>query len=157
MKAQRLGQDLPGAHARIQRRLRILENHLHSPPKAPPPALGKIVHPPPVEKNAPRVRANQAENDAGQGGFSAAGLAHHAKDFAAPDGKRNAVERARDDAPPGEFAPADEALFQPLGDQQGRLPAGGFGRDDVFGHPRIMADARARAKTRKTSGGKNFP
>ena len=89
---ERFGQDLAQALARVERGLRILEDHLHAQD------IGKAgrrraVAPPGGPGTAARRRlAVQAGDHPSQGRFAAAGFAHQAQHFAAAHRQRYAVD-----------------------------------------------------------------
>ena len=90
---QRLGHDRPHAHARVERLVRVLEDHLHAPPQRPPfaPAGDRGA----VELERPARRADQAEHRPRERRLPAARLAHHAEHLAGPPVERDAVDGAR--------------------------------------------------------------
>ena len=101
--ADRLGDDLADRHARIERGIGVLEDHLHLL------AHGdhllaverREVHA--LEADLARGRVVEAQHQAAEGGFSAAGLADQPQRLAALDGDRDVVDGAH------QLVPAQEA------------------------------------------------
>ena len=93
MNVQRLADDVLHRHARIQRAVGVLENHLQL---APPRAQRRPAHPRKVfalEQNAPRRRLDQPHDGAAQRRLAATALAHQPQRFARRDAEAHVVHR----------------------------------------------------------------
>ena len=95
VEQDRLGQDRADAHAAVERRVGILEDHLDRLAQRPDPAgrafAGNAL---PAIEHAARGGAHEARDDIGDGGLAAAGFAHEPEHFAAADGEGDIVHRA---------------------------------------------------------------
>jgi hypothetical protein len=90
---QRLPHDPADAVPRIQRRVGILENHLHPPPERPELVLRERRDVLAVEDDAPSGRLVEPENGATDRRLAAARLADEAEGLAALDRERDVVHR----------------------------------------------------------------
>src|SRR5947207_10001297 len=79
--------------ARVQRRERILEDHLHPPAQRPQLVLAERGDVAPVEHDAAARRLVEAQDRAAERGLPATGLANQAEGLAAPDRERDPVDR----------------------------------------------------------------
>jgi hypothetical protein len=91
---QRLGDDRTHVEARIERRKRVLKDHLHVAPLGAQRggAEGQQIRT--VEYDLSRSRLDEPQDGAPQGRLSATGLPHHAECLAVSQGKIDAVDRA---------------------------------------------------------------
>ena len=87
VKFQRLADNLADCFAGVQRRKGILENNLHVPAQQTQVIFSEFCNVPSFKDYFSSGGLNQAEDGAPSGGFSAPGLSHDAKGFAALDGK----------------------------------------------------------------------
>ena len=100
MQPQRLGQDLGHRHGRIQRRVRILEDHLQ---RAPPRAQRRRVELAEVlalEQHPPGRRLDQPQQQPPERRLAAAGFADHAQRLAGGITARSTPSTARTTLPP---------------------------------------------------------
>jgi hypothetical protein len=113
---ERVADDRPDPLARVQRRVRVLEDHLDLAPECPQRATlegGDVVA---VELDGALGDWQQLGDQPRQGRLAAAGLTHHAERLARVDLQVDAVDRVH---------PADLALEDdPLGDREVLLHAG---------------------------------
>ena len=93
---ERVAEDLPDALARVQRRVRVLEDHLHLAPvrAQPPPRQRRDVAA--AEVHRARRRLVQPHEQTAERRLAAAGLADDAERLAAPNLERDAVDRVDD-------------------------------------------------------------
>ncbi len=92
VQLQRPGQDLADRHARIERGIGVLEDHLHAPAQRPDLRLGRVGDVGAVEQHPSGGRLVQPRDQPRQGGFAAAGFAdqpdrlaaHHLSDRRRP-------------------------------------------------------------------------
>src|SRR4249920_773217 len=92
MDPERLGDDVPDRHARVQRGVRILEDDLDVPPDRPHlPALQPrdVLT---VEDDLPGGRFEELQDGATEGRLAAAGLTHDAERLARADGQADSVD-----------------------------------------------------------------
>ena len=95
-RLDRLGDDLPDRHARIERRVRILKDHLHVPPRA---AQLRAVRAAPCrvpEQHVAAGRFDEPQHRPPEGRLAAAGFADEPERFAGQDVERHAVDRLDD-------------------------------------------------------------
>ena len=92
---QRLGDDVLGAHARIERRVGVLEDDLQVLAVGTHVGAGELVDARTVEMDFAGRRLDQLEDQLAGGRLAAAGFAHQAQRFAGPDGERYAVDGIR--------------------------------------------------------------
>ena len=93
VRTQRLADDPADAVARVQRRERILEHHLHPPPQRTQLALAELRDVLPVEQDASGGRLVQPQDRPPDGRLAAAGFADEPKRLAALDLERHVVDR----------------------------------------------------------------
>ncbi len=91
--ADRLGQDVAHAHARVEARERILEHHLHAAAHLAHRARRSVVDTLAVEDDLARSNLEQPQNGAADRRLAAAGLADQRQRLAARDLERHAVHR----------------------------------------------------------------
>ena len=91
--AQRLADDAPDAVARVERRERILEDHLHPAAERPQLALAEVRDVLAVEHDRAGGRLVEAQDRAADRRLPAARLADEAERLAAPDRERDVVDR----------------------------------------------------------------
>ena len=91
--AQRLADDPADAVARVERRERVLEDHLHAPAKRSHARLVERREVLPVEDDAPAGRLVEQEHRAAERRLAAARLADEAERLAAADREADAVDR----------------------------------------------------------------
>jgi hypothetical protein len=103
---QRLGDDRPHGHARIQRRIRILKDDLHVPADAAQVAGVEVEHVLPFELDGAGGRLDEPEDAAPDGGLPRSRFAHEAERLASSDAEADAV----DGFDVGDDAPEDAAL-----------------------------------------------
>src|SRR5205085_10171197 len=92
--AQRLADDAADAVPRVERRERILEDHLHPPTQRAQRVLTEIRDVLAVEDDLAAGRLVETQDRAAHGRLSAAGLADEAERLAALERQRDAVDRA---------------------------------------------------------------
>src|SRR5690242_21312871 len=93
---ERVGEDLPDALARVQRRVWILEDHLQLAPERAKLAAREPRDVVAVEADRSGCRLVQANEQAAEGRLAAAGLADDAEGLAAPHVERHVVDRVHD-------------------------------------------------------------
>ncbi|MNV03149.1 hypothetical protein D3C71_934020 [compost metagenome] len=93
MHLERLADQVPGVQARIQRRVRILEDHLDMTPHLPHLVGRHVRHVLPGQADSPFGRLNQLHQQAAGGGLSGTGLAHQCQRFTGAQGERHALDR----------------------------------------------------------------
>ena len=84
--------DVPHRHARVQRGIGVLEDHLEPPADGLQVILRHVRQVVAFEEDFSRRGSVQLQHGQSQGGLPAAALAHQAEGFAAIDGKGNAVQ-----------------------------------------------------------------
>ena len=89
--ADRLGQDVPHPHTRIERGIRVLKHHLHAPTERAKRAGWHVVNPRAIQSHLATRDVKQAQNGLADGGFAAAGFTHQRQGFPFGDGKGNAI------------------------------------------------------------------
>ena len=89
---ERFGQDLAQALARVERGLRILEDHLHAQDIGKPVGAAQLRRRAALVQQLAGALAVQAGDHPSQGRFAAAGFAHQAQHFAAAHRQRYAVD-----------------------------------------------------------------
>ena len=90
--AERLAHDPPHAVARVQGRVRVLEDHLHAPAQRPQGALAEVRDVLAVEDHVPVRGLVEAQDRPAERGLAAAGLAHEPERLAALDGEGDVVD-----------------------------------------------------------------
>src|SRR5215208_5185253 len=103
--AQRLLDDAAHGHARVQRRVRVLEDHLDVAPQGPELAVAERGDVAAVEDELAVRRLVEPDDRLGERGLAAAGLAHQAEAFAGEDIEGDVVHRLEVDAGLEEAAP----------------------------------------------------
>src|SRR5262249_15549199 len=103
--AKRVADDLADALARVQRRVRVLEDHLHLAPVRPQLAPRELRDVAAVEGDASARRLVQAHEQAAEGGLAATGLSDHSEGLAAIDLERDAVDGMDDVTGPAKAGP----------------------------------------------------
>src|SRR5262249_22192641 len=93
---ERLGDRGADGHARVQGRVRVLEDHLHVPAQRPERALRQPLDRLPVEDDAPRRRLVQPKQSATERRLAAARLADEAQRLARLDGEAHVLDGAED-------------------------------------------------------------
>ena len=88
MNAEELLERLPHRHPRVQRRIRILKDHLDLAPCRAGPLVGQRR---PLEANLSRGRRVEARDAASERGLSAAGLAYEPEDLSSTDHEVDSV------------------------------------------------------------------
>lgn len=99
MNLQRLGDDLIHGHARVERTVRVLENHLEFFPFWPEfggAEMGNIFA---FKSNGASGGFEQSQNGAAEGAFAAAAFADEAEGFAGFEGEIDAVDGSQFHAP----------------------------------------------------------
>ena len=86
--------DLPDRHARIERRVRILEDHLHVLPRAAQLGAGQLRDVDVAEHHAPAGRFDQPQHRPAERRLAAAGLADQPERLARKNVERHAVDRS---------------------------------------------------------------
>src|SRR5689334_1658699 len=92
MEEQRLRQRVEHRHARVERGVRILKDHLKPWPQAGELRRGKAADFLPAERNRALGHADELHDRPAERGFAAAGFADKAKNFAAGQAERNTVD-----------------------------------------------------------------
>ena len=92
-RLDRLGDDLPDRHARIERRVRILEDHLHVLPRAAQLRAGQLRNVDVAEHHAPARRFDQPQHRAAERRLSASRFPDEPERFARKNVERHAVDR----------------------------------------------------------------
>ena len=90
---QRLGNDITSPHARIERRIRVLENDLHLPPIRAEGVRRKPGDVGTVEQDFTSGRLDQAQERFGRRRFAAAGFADESQRFTRVEREGNAIDR----------------------------------------------------------------
>ena len=128
---QRFGDDLVDLHARVQRRIRVLEHHLKVLPCTPQagPAMREELLAVQVDLTARRFE--QTEHDLGQRGLSATGFTDHAQRRASLQFEGDVLERMELLLAP-QPATDIEGLFKIFGNQQCVLARPVMGNGGVF-------------------------
>ena len=128
--AQPLADAVPDRRARVERRVRVLEDDLHPAAEGPQRRRRRAcVMSSPSKRMVPAVGLDEAQDEAADRGLAAARLAHQAQRLAAPDDEVHAVDgpdlrdRALEHAAPdGEGLGQAADLDQRLGRPGGRRP-----------------------------------
>ena len=105
----RVADDRAHPLARVERRVRILEDHLHLAPQRSQRARAEIADVPAVEDDPARRRLVEADDRPAERRFAAARLADETERLALPHGEADVVDRVD---------PRDLALQQPLADRE---------------------------------------
>ena len=92
MEAHGFLQNLAHGHARVERRVGVLEDHLHLAPVGQHVRVAQVVEASAPEEDFSAGGRVQAEDRASQGGFAAAGLTHHGEDLAGVDVQTHGVD-----------------------------------------------------------------
>jgi hypothetical protein len=126
MHLQRLGDDRADAHARIQRRVRVLEDHHHLAPDGPHLAPAELRDVLAVELHGAAGQRQQPHDAAGERGLPAAGLPHDADGLAGVHVEGDAVDRLdASDLLLEDDPPAHREVLLELADAQQRRAATG--------------------------------
>ena len=96
-RSQRLGDDRPDAHARVERGARILEDELHASAEEAQRALRGATDLLAREPDRPRCRPVERRHEPDESGLAAARLPHDAQPLSPGDREAHVVQR--DDAP----------------------------------------------------------
>ena len=94
MDRQRLPDDVADRHARVERRVGVLEDDLHLFAQLADFLARELLHVAAFEENLAFGRRQKAQHDASRRRLARAGLAHEAQRFALPDRKVDAVDGA---------------------------------------------------------------
>ena len=118
--AQRLGEHRADRHPRVQRRVRVLEDHLHPAADPAQPVALQRGHVDPVEADLAVGGVDEADHGAGERRLAAAGLADEAERLPAADLQRDAVDGPdRADLALEDHALGDrEVDLEPIGAQE---------------------------------------
>ena len=120
MERQRLGQDLADGHARIERRIGILEDDLRIAAEGAQFVGVQCEQIASLEANSSRIRLDQAQHQPADGGFAAAGFADQRQRLAGIDAEADAIDRLDERGRPAEHRPlGDEMLDQAFDLEQG--------------------------------------
>ena len=92
----RLGDDLPDRHARIERRVRILKDHLHVLPRAAQLRAGQLRDVDVAEHHAAARRLDEPQHRAAERRLAASRFADEPERFAGKNVERHAVDRLHD-------------------------------------------------------------
>ena len=128
VRPQRLADDATDAMPRVERRERVLEDHLHPPAQRPQLAVAHVRDVLAVEHDAPVRRPVEAQDRPADRRLPAAGLADEAERLAAADRQRHVVDGAHvADVPIEDEAALDrEVELQPVElDERARPVPGG--------------------------------
>jgi hypothetical protein len=90
---QPLGDDVAHRHARVQRRVRVLEDDLHVAAQRLQLVAAQVEDILAVEKDRAFSGWDQAQDGARDGGFAAAGFPHQAEGFALAHGEADIIHR----------------------------------------------------------------
>jgi hypothetical protein len=121
VQLQRLADDLTARQARVERRVRVLEDHVQISPVRPQLAPRQVRDVVPVETDRSRGRLDQAQDAVGDGRLPAAGLADQAEHLARRERERDPVD-GTDDAPVSRQPAADrEVLHQSVDLERGTV------------------------------------
>ena len=128
---QRLADDVPRRHARIERGERILKDDLHLAPVRPQLALAQMRDVTAADLDGPGGRLDQAEHGPGQGRFPAAAFADEPEGLAARNREAHPVERQHLPHGPAQQALLHREMFLEILDlgpqaRQRRLPLPGL-------------------------------
>src|SRR5262245_6641079 len=93
MNCQRLTNDRPDAHARIQRRIRILKYDLHVTAALPKFLLAEFQQIDTVKSDFAGIRLDQAKNSASRGGLPTSRFSNDTKCLTTADGKTHVIYR----------------------------------------------------------------
>ena len=107
MHEQRLGEQRAHAAARVERRVRVLEDHLHPGADRSERAVAEPRDVASFEADRAAVDVVQPEQRPPKGRLAAAGLAHNAEGLAGAERDRDVVERAKAPPPTERTAAAD--------------------------------------------------
>ena len=89
---ERLADDIAHAHARVQRAVRVLVDHLHAPPDRPHAILVVAGDVRALEHDAPGSRLQHAQDREPGGGLAASALADKAKRLAVPQREADLID-----------------------------------------------------------------
>ena len=92
--ADGLGEGRKNGHPRVERGVRVLENHLEIQPPLPDFRCRKSGQVFPIQNDGAGARRDELHDRAGKSRFPTAGLAHQTEDFTLFQTKRHAVHRA---------------------------------------------------------------
>jgi hypothetical protein len=119
MQAHGLADDVADRHPRIERRIRILKDHVQLAPERAHPPAREVGHVGAVHDDAPLRRFGQAHHAIRDGRLAAAGLADETEDLATAERERHAVARVDVPAAAPEHATNGEVLYEPVDLQHG--------------------------------------
>jgi hypothetical protein len=123
VQPERLADDLPARHPRIERRVGILEDDVHPAPVRAQVAPGEIRDVGAVQPDRPIGRLVETVDAVADGRLAAAGLPDEAEDLSRGDRERDAVDGVDDPAGAAHAAAEREVLHEPF-DLQDRLLIG---------------------------------
>ena len=127
--AERLGDARPGPPLRVERRRRVLEDHLELGPLRPVPAVLRVQRPP-AEQDRPGRRADEPDDGAPERGLAAAGLADQPERLGRREPEGDAVHRVHvPDRPAEHRAPRDREVHPQIAHVEQRGPARGRDAD----------------------------
>ena len=118
--AQRAADDVSHPHPRVQRRERILEDHVHLWPELPEPATGHVRDVGPVKEDLAAVGVEQAQDAPSDGGLPASRFSHQPHDLTGADRQVHAVHRPH--GPPPRARGTRKSLVSPLISRTGGRP-----------------------------------
>jgi hypothetical protein len=95
MEAQHLAQRMAHREARIERRVRILKDHLGPPPQRTQLSLAAVRDVPAFQFDEAGLDVVEAQQRSCQSGFAAAAFADQANCFVAVDGQADAIDGAQ--------------------------------------------------------------
>ena len=110
MNHERLFDDVAGAHARVERRVRILKDDLHVPPRLTHLRARQLKDVPAPEQDLAGRRLDQAEHAAAGRALAAARLADEIEHLALVNREAHAVDGCDDGRSRPEAMPPDEVL-----------------------------------------------
>ena len=119
MQPHGFADDVADRHPRIERRVRILKDHVKVTPERAHLPSRKMGHVGAVHDDAPRRWFGQAHDAIRDGRLAAAGLADETEDLAAAERERHAVDRVDVPAAAPEHATNREVLDEPVDLQHG--------------------------------------
>src|SRR5207247_5832696 len=129
VKAKWLADDLAARHARVQRRVRVLEDHVHLAPQWPHLPAREVGHLDTADPDPTRRRLAEADDAVRDRRLAGAGLADEAEHLARANRERDPVDGMDDPAAAEELRPDVEVLDQALDLEHGRA-----GRTAVHAH-----------------------
>src|SRR5262249_58868046 len=112
--------DLPDGHARIERAVGILEDHLHLATNRAERVVVEGREIPPLKHDLAAGRPLELQDTAARRRLAASGLTHEPERLAAPDLEAHPVDGAHDTGAPAEQAAADLEVLDQIPDLQQR-------------------------------------